>query len=220
MAPGPAVPLESRSRSHPTNHSHSSHHSQRTQHAYNNRNCHAELNEYGSYSGMHYDTSGYRQTDDFITEGELSASLENEHTLVHVSSPPSPNNMYMDPKLHPLAPKELSRHSSMHKSHQHHSNRSRSSPSATSGFQGAGSKEERGGHVVEGRRPPSQPVLKEERRFCYRCKHVKPMRAHHCRGCGTVGGVYYVPVKILMTFMQCVLMYDHHCPCEFSLVVS
>lgn len=36
------------------------------------------------------------------------------------------------------------------------------------------------------RRPPSHPVLSPEYRYCSRDRFVKPMRAHHCRACGTV----------------------------------
>ncbi|KAI5122661.1 hypothetical protein M0805_007921 [Coniferiporia weirii] len=54
-----------------------------------------------------------------------------------------------------------------------------------------------GGHQspVLARRPPAYPALLPEYRYCNRDGLVKPMRAHHCRVCGT-----------------CVLMYDHHCP--------
>ncbi|KAF9239447.1 zf-DHHC-domain-containing protein [Melanogaster broomeanus] len=45
------------------------------------------------------------------------------------------------------------------------------------------------------RRPLMTPVLLPERRYCDKCKIVKPPRAHHCRACGT-----------------CILKYDHHCP--------
>lgn len=36
------------------------------------------------------------------------------------------------------------------------------------------------------RRPPTYPVLLPEYRYCGRDGLVKPMRAHHCRVCGTV----------------------------------
>ena len=36
------------------------------------------------------------------------------------------------------------------------------------------------------RRPPSHPVLSPEYRYCSRDEFLKPMRAHHCRACGTV----------------------------------
>ncbi|KAI5831016.1 hypothetical protein K523DRAFT_301437 [Schizophyllum commune Tattone D] len=52
---------------------------------------------------------------------------------------------------------------------------------------------ERALHIA--RRPPPIPFLREEQRYCTRCRIVKPYRAHHCRACGT-----------------CVLRYDHHCP--------
>ncbi|KAL5525073.1 hypothetical protein ACEPAF_8942 [Sanghuangporus sanghuang] len=45
------------------------------------------------------------------------------------------------------------------------------------------------------RRPPTYPMLLPEYRYCQKDGIVKPLRAHHCRACGT-----------------CVLMYDHHCP--------
>jgi hypothetical protein len=44
--------------------------------------------------------------------------------------------------------------------------------------------------------PSSQiPPLDPSQLYCYRCKRVKPPRAHHCRRCAT-----------------CVLQMDHHCP--------
>ncbi|TDL26842.1 zf-DHHC-domain-containing protein [Rickenella mellea] len=45
------------------------------------------------------------------------------------------------------------------------------------------------------RAPPTKAFLAPENRYCKRDELIKPMRAHHCRSCGT-----------------CVLMYDHHCP--------
>ncbi|GJE88984.1 DHHC zinc finger domain-containing protein [Phanerochaete sordida] len=45
------------------------------------------------------------------------------------------------------------------------------------------------------RRPPMNPALLPEWRYCYKDGFVKPPRAHHCRACGT-----------------CILKYDHHCP--------
>ncbi|KAH9852983.1 zf-DHHC-domain-containing protein [Lenzites betulinus] len=45
------------------------------------------------------------------------------------------------------------------------------------------------------RKPPSTPILLPEYRYCHKDGFQKPMRAHHCRACGT-----------------CVLRYDHHCP--------
>ena len=36
------------------------------------------------------------------------------------------------------------------------------------------------------RRPPTHPALLPEYRYCDRDGLVKPMRAHHCRSCGTV----------------------------------
>ena len=36
------------------------------------------------------------------------------------------------------------------------------------------------------RRPPQHPALLPEYRYCYKDGFVKPMRAHHCRICGTV----------------------------------
>ncbi|KAI0830295.1 DHHC palmitoyltransferase-domain-containing protein [Trametes gibbosa] len=45
------------------------------------------------------------------------------------------------------------------------------------------------------RKPPSTPILLPEYRYCHKDGFQKPMRAHHCRACGT-----------------CVLKYDHHCP--------
>ena len=38
----------------------------------------------------------------------------------------------------------------------------------------------------DSRRPPLHPVLLPEYRHCYKDGLVKPMRAHHCRICGTV----------------------------------
>ncbi|KAF8588037.1 zf-DHHC-domain-containing protein [Ramaria rubella] len=49
--------------------------------------------------------------------------------------------------------------------------------------------------LMYSRRPPTHPSLLPEYRYCERDGLVKPMRAHHCRACGT-----------------CVLKYDHHCP--------
>ncbi|KAI0354250.1 zf-DHHC-domain-containing protein [Trametes cingulata] len=45
------------------------------------------------------------------------------------------------------------------------------------------------------RKPPTTPILLPEYRYCHKDGFLKPMRAHHCRACGT-----------------CVLKYDHHCP--------
>ncbi|CDO68748.1 hypothetical protein BN946_scf184989.g14 [Trametes cinnabarina] len=45
------------------------------------------------------------------------------------------------------------------------------------------------------RKPPTTPILLPEYRYCHTDGFSKPMRAHHCRACGT-----------------CVLKYDHHCP--------
>ncbi|KAH9943901.1 zf-DHHC-domain-containing protein [Amylocystis lapponica] len=49
--------------------------------------------------------------------------------------------------------------------------------------------------MMHTRRPPTTPQLLPEYRYCRRDGFVKPLRAHHCRACGT-----------------CVLRYDHHCP--------
>jgi palmitoyltransferase len=43
--------------------------------------------------------------------------------------------------------------------------------------------------------PPQSAPLHPNNLYCYRCKRVKPPRAHHCRRCAT-----------------CVLKMDHHCP--------
>ncbi|KAI0659585.1 zf-DHHC-domain-containing protein [Cubamyces menziesii] len=45
------------------------------------------------------------------------------------------------------------------------------------------------------RKPPTTPILLPEYRYCHKDGFQKPLRAHHCRACGT-----------------CVLKYDHHCP--------
>ncbi|KAI8990374.1 DHHC palmitoyltransferase-domain-containing protein [Trametes punicea] len=45
------------------------------------------------------------------------------------------------------------------------------------------------------RKPPTTPILLPEYRYCHTDGFLKPLRAHHCRACGT-----------------CVLKYDHHCP--------
>ncbi|KAI0697788.1 DHHC palmitoyltransferase-domain-containing protein [Cytidiella melzeri] len=45
------------------------------------------------------------------------------------------------------------------------------------------------------RSPPKVPILRPEYRYCHQEGFLKPMRAHHCRACGT-----------------CILKYDHHCP--------
>ncbi|KAI0077000.1 zf-DHHC-domain-containing protein [Panus rudis PR-1116 ss-1] len=49
--------------------------------------------------------------------------------------------------------------------------------------------------MMYSRKPPTTPVLLPEYRYCYKDGFVKPLRAHHCRACGT-----------------CILKYDHHCP--------
>lgn len=45
------------------------------------------------------------------------------------------------------------------------------------------------------RLPPENMPLHPTNMYCYRCRRIKPPRAHHCRHCGT-----------------CVLKMDHHCP--------
>ena len=40
------------------------------------------------------------------------------------------------------------------------------------------------------RRPPQHPALLPEYRYCYKDGFVKPMRAHHCRICGTVSPAF------------------------------
>ena len=65
----------------------------------------------------------------------------------------------------------------------------------------------------DSRRPPSHPVLAPEYRYCQRDQIIKPMRAHHCRTCGTVS-VGTTFLSRILTVLQCVLMYDHHCPCK------
>ncbi|KAI0339124.1 zf-DHHC-domain-containing protein [Trametopsis cervina] len=45
------------------------------------------------------------------------------------------------------------------------------------------------------RSPSKVPVLRPDYRYCHKEGFVKPLRAHHCRACGT-----------------CILKYDHHCP--------
>ncbi|PWN17995.1 hypothetical protein BCV69DRAFT_315115 [Microstroma glucosiphilum] len=42
---------------------------------------------------------------------------------------------------------------------------------------------------------PDYAPLRRSNRYCHRCSHVKPYRAHHCRHCGT-----------------CIEKMDHHCP--------
>jgi len=49
--------------------------------------------------------------------------------------------------------------------------------------------------MIYQRKPSARPVLRPETRYCYKDGFVKPLRAHHCRACGT-----------------CILKYDHHCP--------
>ncbi|KIP03033.1 hypothetical protein PHLGIDRAFT_267793 [Phlebiopsis gigantea 11061_1 CR5-6] len=45
------------------------------------------------------------------------------------------------------------------------------------------------------RKLPMTPIMRPEYRYCNKDGFVKPLRAHHCRACGT-----------------CILKYDHHCP--------
>ena len=45
------------------------------------------------------------------------------------------------------------------------------------------------------RQPPLSAPLHPYFRWCSRCEHIKPLRTHHCRHCGT-----------------CILSMDHHCP--------
>lgn len=40
--------------------------------------------------------------------------------------------------------------------------------------------------MMYSRTPPTSPVLRPEYRYCQRDGFVKPLRAHHCRACGTV----------------------------------
>lgn len=49
------------------------------------------------------------------------------------------------------------------------------------------------------RRPPTHSVLLPEFRYCPRDGIVKPMRAHHCRACGTVCLFYFLPKKFRLS---------------------
>lgn len=54
--------------------------------------------------------------------------------------------------------------------------------------------------LPDSRRPPSHPALLPEYRYCYRDQLVKPMRAHHCRVCGTVScSLVFLALDILMS---------------------
>lgn len=170
-----------------------SHRSQRSNHTHH----HAEPGESVSLNNMRRNTA------------DPSPSLEHERAPVQTPRssrpPPSPNNMYTDPKLHPLAPKlpppvhnQNHWHRSKKDQKRREQPRSKSNSDATSATAAGtvesnmGTRGNRDGDLegaqpaMRGRRPPFQPILKEENRYCYRCCHVKPMRAHHCRACGTV----------------------------------
>ena len=69
------------------------------------------------------------------------------------------------------------------------------------------------------RQPPTTAVLQPLHRYCLRDGLVKPYRAHHCRSCETVSWsrIKCVVFDLINLFeMQCVLKYDHHCPCKWS----
>ena len=46
--------------------------------------------------------------------------------------------------------------------------------------------------MMYSRTPPTNPVLRPEYRYCQRDGFVKPLRAHHCRACGTVSTLVMV----------------------------
>lgn len=100
-------------------------------------------------------------------------SKDTSHYVTHATAvKPSVN---ADPKLSPLPPKPA--HLPMQQAR--HPQNGQTTNSAS----------------ILARLPPKEPVLLKEYRVCKREQHIKPMRAHHCRICGT-----------------CVLMMDHHCP--------
>jgi len=75
----------------------------------------------------------------------------------------------------------------------HEANQSHATSSGQAGYGNA--PPQNGAPMMYARRPSTTPVLLPEYRYCNKDGFVKPMRAHHCRACGT-----------------CILKYDHHCP--------
>ena len=78
----------------------------------------------------------------------------------------NPSSVDADPKLSPLPPKPA--HLPMH---QVHTQNTKTTANHTD---------------VLARMPPTRPILLPEYRVCKIEQHVKPMRTHHCRICGTV----------------------------------
>lgn len=85
----------------------------------------------------------------------------------NATHPPAANpSVNADPKLSPLPPK------SAHLPPIHQGQQQNAQTNARTD--------------ILARLPPSKPILLPEYRGCKIEQHIKPMRAHHCRICGTV----------------------------------